>query len=412
MATKSPKEFDRVMRRGQRPAHITPDAGRHLDSERALESALMLPIEMLSPDSEQPRKHFDQAGLQELADSILEHGMLQPLVVHRAGTLSDGRFRYVVVAGGRRYAAAQLAGLSHVPVLVRNSEGANRRVLQLTENLLREDLTPLEEARAMKEYMDLEGIKDRRTLAERIHKSHSYVEERFLWMRYADVEQALGDGVLTPTAATEVARVTHKRDREKLIKQAAQGPLRREEVRRVKHRGGGRQTDSAATVEDSTILDGNRPHQSNSLQTKAESVAILLPETAQDDAPFGGETNTPDAEFEALLVRPDAATTILAALAWARRQGLTLEQDSNCAFYKRAGDQVAISSNAPDTGHYPIGPGERPDPPGQAFPDEDMVIFSVRLPKALRRELRRYVAERDMTLQELVTEAIRERLAR
>jgi ParB family chromosome partitioning protein len=250
MATKAPKEFDRVMRRGQRPAPITPNAGRHLDSERMLEGALAIPIELVSADPDQPRKHFDQAGLRELADSIHEHGILQPLVVHRAGTLADGRYRYVVVAGGRRYAAAQLAGLGHVPVIVRASEGAHRRILQLTENLLREDLSPLEEARAMKEYMDLESIKDRRTLAERIHKSHTYVEERFSWLRYNDVAQALGAGVLSPTAATEVARVTHKRDREKLIKQAALGPVRRADVRRAKQHGGGHDAGSVEPAEE------------------------------------------------------------------------------------------------------------------------------------------------------------------
>ncbi len=326
MATKSPKEFDRVMRRGQRPALITPDAGRHLDSERMLDGALLLPIEMISPDPEQPRKHFDQASLQELADSIREHGILQPLVVRREGTLADGRYRYVVVAGGRRYTAAQMAGLSHISVLVRDSEGAHRRILQLTENLLREDLSPLEEAQAMKEFMDVEGIKDRRTLADRIHKSHTYVEERFSWLRYDDVAQALDKGVLTPTAATAVARITHKRDRAKLINQAEQGPLRREDIQQMRLRSARHEKGSQTTRKGMEFLDGSRPHQSKWAQEDHAEAGIPLRDTPQNDMVHEGEADEQDAEFTALLAPPGAATTILTALAWARRYGLTLEQ--------------------------------------------------------------------------------------
>src|SRR5689334_3353851 len=122
----------RVLGRSQGGRPTPPaDAHRQADSERSLQGALSVPIEQIVPDPGQPRSSMDPERLAELAASIKVEGLLQPLVVREEGFLDDGRTRYIVVAGGRRYAAAQQAGLTRLPVLVRASEGATIRVMQL-----------------------------------------------------------------------------------------------------------------------------------------------------------------------------------------------------------------------------------------------------------------------------------------
>ena len=122
--------------------------GRGLDAifaENTQESgsgAVMLRISELEPNREQPRKDFDEKAMAELADSISQHGVLQPLLVR---PIFGGG--YQIVAGERRWRAARMAGLSEVPAMVREMNDGEVMELALIENLQREDLTPLEEAR-------------------------------------------------------------------------------------------------------------------------------------------------------------------------------------------------------------------------------------------------------------------------
>jgi len=101
-------------------------------------------IEEIAPNRSQPRKHFDESKLQELAESIKEKGILEPLIVRR---VDQG---YELIVGERRWRAAQKAGLKEVPVLVKEVEGSDALEISLIENLQREDLNPIEEAEAFK----------------------------------------------------------------------------------------------------------------------------------------------------------------------------------------------------------------------------------------------------------------------
>ena len=103
--------------------------------------SLFLPISQVESCSSQPRKHFDEAALSDLADSIREHGIIQPLTVRK---LSSGY--YQIIAGERRWRAARLAGLSEVPVIVMEADDRKAAELAMIENLQREDLNPMEEA--------------------------------------------------------------------------------------------------------------------------------------------------------------------------------------------------------------------------------------------------------------------------
>lgn len=130
-----------------------------------------LPIESLVPNRDQPRKHFEAALLRELADSIKIHGILQPIVVTPH---NDPPGSFMIVAGERRWRSAQLAGLHDVPVVVRDTPESDRLELAVLENLQRLDLSPIEEAAAYRQLMDVREYTQEQ-LAERLGKDRSTI---------------------------------------------------------------------------------------------------------------------------------------------------------------------------------------------------------------------------------------------
>ncbi len=129
----------------------------------------LININDIEPNRDQPRKYFDDAALQELADSIAQHGVIQPLLVR---PLSDGG--YQLIAGERRWRASRIAGLTEVPVVVREMTDQEAMELALIENLQREDLNPIEEAEGFKLLMDTYGFTQEQA-AERVGKSRPAV---------------------------------------------------------------------------------------------------------------------------------------------------------------------------------------------------------------------------------------------
>jgi len=130
-----------------------------------------LPIESLVPNRDQPRKHFEAALLRELADSIKIHGIVQPIVVTPH---DDPPGSFMIVAGERRWRAAQLAGHHDVPVVVRDTPESDRLELAVLENLQRLDLSPIEEAAAYRQLMDVREYTQEQ-LAERLGKDRSTI---------------------------------------------------------------------------------------------------------------------------------------------------------------------------------------------------------------------------------------------
>jgi ParB family chromosome partitioning protein len=117
-----------------------------------MDSVVELKINDIHPNSDQPRKAFNEDGLRELADSIVENGVIQPIIVAKRGT------GYRIVAGERRWRAARLAGLSVIPSIVRELSDQQTMEQALIENIQREDLNPLEEAFAMDHLMKEHGL--------------------------------------------------------------------------------------------------------------------------------------------------------------------------------------------------------------------------------------------------------------
>ncbi len=149
--------------------------GRGLDSlllENAVEessSTILLRITEIEPNKEQPRKFFDEAALSELAASIAQHGVLQPLLVR---PLPNGQ--YQLIAGERRWRAARMAGLQEVPVVIREMTEQEAAEVALIENLQREDLNPMEEAQGYRTLMESYGLTQEET-AKAVNKSRPAV---------------------------------------------------------------------------------------------------------------------------------------------------------------------------------------------------------------------------------------------
>lgn len=137
--------------------------------EEESKKTVWLRISEIQPNRDQPRRHFEQESLAELAESISQYGILQPLLVR---PLLDGR--YQLIAGERRWRAAQMAGVSEVPVIIREIDEQKASELALVENLQREDLNPMEEAAGYKTLMENYGLKQEE-IAKVVNKSRPAV---------------------------------------------------------------------------------------------------------------------------------------------------------------------------------------------------------------------------------------------
>ena len=151
---------DRGLGRGLEALLSTAD----LDSAQIIE----LELDMIIPQKNQPRKKFDQESLQDLAASIKEHGILQPVLVRPLGEF------YEIIAGERRWRAAEIAGLQLMPALVKEMPDIEVAEVSLVENLQRDDLTAIEEARAYRNMLD-QFHYTQETIAERVGKSRVYI---------------------------------------------------------------------------------------------------------------------------------------------------------------------------------------------------------------------------------------------
>jgi ParB family chromosome partitioning protein len=148
-------------------------------------------VDLIDPSPVQPRSHFDDRSLQELAMSIRENGIVQPVLVRPNGS------RYELVAGERRWRAAKVAGMERIPAIIR--EIANDKVLELAliENIQREDLNAIEEARAYKNLIETVGL-TQESLARRVGRDRSYITNHLRLLRLPDdLQQFVQDGQLS-----------------------------------------------------------------------------------------------------------------------------------------------------------------------------------------------------------------------
>ena len=211
-------------------------AARRLSEDRELSPAIVsllssdhagrsigvrvIPLDRIEPNPDQPRTIFDEAALAELANSIREHGVLQPILVRPLG-----ENRYQLVAGERRWRASKQAGLTSIQALVEEIDDDTAREIAIIENLQREDLSPLEEATMYDRMIHEHGYSIRK-LADKLGKDKGYLENR---LRLADAPEEIRELVSlrkdTLSHAYELLKVLDPKKRRRLAGQVASGEL-------------------------------------------------------------------------------------------------------------------------------------------------------------------------------------------
>jgi ParB family chromosome partitioning protein len=290
-------------------------AARRLSEERELSPAIVsllsndrhgrarggvrnIDVERITPNPEQPRLVFDETTLEELAASIREHGVLQPILVR---PLEDGEFQ--LIAGERRWRASKAAGLATIPALVEEIDDDTALEISIIENLQREDLTPLDEA-AMYDRMVREHGYSVRRLAQKLGKDKGYLENR---LRLADAPEDVRELVSlrkdTLSHAYELLKVEDPRKRKKLADQVARGELT---LIKLRDKIEGRPTRSAPAQVD---VHGELPLPSAQTDEMADEA-----EAAWTGTRLAAEAITDDSLVNAKEQLTDAVESLLAVL--------------------------------------------------------------------------------------------------
>jgi ParB family chromosome partitioning protein len=237
----------------------------------------VIPVDRIEPNPDQPRMVFDEEALHELAASIREHGVLQPILVRPLG---DNR--YQLIAGERRWRASREAGHATIPALVEEIDDDTALEISIIENLQREDLNPLEEA-AMYDRMVHDHGYSIRKLADKLGKDKGYLENR---LRLADAPEEIRELVSlrkdTLSHAYELMKVDDPKKRRRLAAQVASGELSLVKLRQ-KIEGRRRLTSVDDAAEDEVVEAGPPPEED------AESAAGWVP-TMQGAAPLGDDS--------------------------------------------------------------------------------------------------------------------------
>lgn len=165
---------------------------------------ILVKIDEIEPNRSQPRQYFDEEALQELADSIQTHGIIQPLIVQKHDDF------YQIIAGERRWRAARLAGLTEIPVIVKDYSPMETMEIALVENLQREDLNPIEEAIAFQKLIDEFGLKQEEA-AEKVSKSRTAVTNTLRLLKLDDrVKQMIIDEMISSGHGRSLLAITDK----------------------------------------------------------------------------------------------------------------------------------------------------------------------------------------------------------
>ena len=170
-------------------------------------------ISLVEPNRNQPRKEFDKDALSELANSIKQYGILQPIIVQKIEDM------YEIIAGERRWRAAKEAGLTEVPVIIRDYDKQKIMEISIIENIQRENLNPIEEAMAYQSLMEEYGLKHEE-LAERVSKNRSTITNSMRLLKLSDnIQQMIIDGKISAGHAKVLLSVENTSEQEKIAQE-------------------------------------------------------------------------------------------------------------------------------------------------------------------------------------------------
>jgi ParB family chromosome partitioning protein len=196
--------------------------GALLGSEQAVsagQDALEIDVDQIDPGTEQPRTRFDDEALERLAVSIKEHGVVQPVLVRRMGS------RYEIIAGERRWRAAQKAGLARIPVVIKDVPDADLLEIALTENVQREDLNPIEEAQAYQKLIERVGL-TQEALAAKFGRDRSYITNYLRLLKLPDdIQRLVEEGRLSSGHARTVLGLPHPDQQRRIARQVLEKGL-------------------------------------------------------------------------------------------------------------------------------------------------------------------------------------------
>ena len=196
--------------------------GALLSSDRTIDlgsEPTEVDLDSIVPGSMQPRTRFDEESLEKLAESIRSHGIVQPLLVRRRG---DG---FELIAGERRWRAARLAGMTRVPVVVKEVPDENLLEIALIENIQRENLNAIEEAQAYRKLIETVGL-TQEALASRVGRDRSYITNYLRLLRLPDdLQQLVIEGRLSTGHARTLLALTHVDLQRRLARQIIDGGL-------------------------------------------------------------------------------------------------------------------------------------------------------------------------------------------
>ncbi len=168
-------------------------------------------LDDIIPNRFQPREVFDEKALKELAVSIREHGVIQPIIVRKIGT------KYEIIAGERRYKASTLAGMTKIPAIVRNLDDKESSKVALIENLQRKDLTPIEEARTYQKILDIDNM-TQEELAKSMGKSQSAISNKLRLLTLSNkIQDALLNEKISERHARSLLNVSDEKERDQLL---------------------------------------------------------------------------------------------------------------------------------------------------------------------------------------------------
>ncbi len=198
-----------------------------IEKKEEKEIETLVKITKVEPNRSQPRKNFDEDALQELADSVKQFGVIQPILVQ------DRKDHYEIIAGERRWRAAKIAGLKEVPVIIRNYTEQEIVEISLIENIQREDLNPIEEAQAYKRLLEEFHLKQDE-LADRVSKSRVAVANSIRLLKLdGEVQQMVIDEMISPGHARALIGIENPQEQYNLAQRIFDEKLSVREVEKI-----------------------------------------------------------------------------------------------------------------------------------------------------------------------------------
>lgn len=219
----------------------------------SIDKVMYININDIKPNDNQPRKHFNEDKIQELASSIIEHGIIQPLVLRKI----DNE-RYEIVAGERRWRAARAAGLEKVPSIIRDFTDEENMVIAIIENMQREDLNSIEEAEGLRQMIETYGF-TQEEVSRSVSKSRPYITNALRLLKLPqNIQEKLANGQISPGHGRALLAAKDKQYQEKLCNRIINEGLSVRKTEELANNFKTKKTEKRKAIKDANVLQVER----------------------------------------------------------------------------------------------------------------------------------------------------------